>query len=131
MLREYEMTIVASAQMPEDMSRQLFDKYESLMLADGGEIVRKMDWGVKKLAFPMKKQFRGRYMHYDLTGKPEHLQRAEHLMRIDDNVLRYMSIKLGDANFDLANRRAELAKQDAQIAAQKEAFSNAKEKYKL
>lgn len=116
MLREYELTLVTSTQMSEDDSKKLFEKYESILSTDGGQMIRKDDWGTRKLAFPMKRQFRGRYMHYDLTAKPEQLAEAERLMRIDEHVLRYLSIRIGE-DVDIEQRKAELAKAEAEAQA--------------
>lgn len=120
MLREYEVTIIAHPHMQEENRKSLIEKYETMLLADGGEIVRKSDWGSKKLASPIKKQFRGYYVHYDLTSKPENLKKTEQAMRIDENILRYLSIKVGE-NVDVDTRKAELAKIASAAAAQKEA----------
>lgn len=109
MLREYELTIIARADLPEPESGKLLSKYEKLMTADGGEILQKNSWGVKKLAFPMKKAFRGNYVNYDFVGTPSNLSEMERLMRIDDDVLRYMSVYVGQ-NVDVAKRKEQLAK---------------------
>lgn len=118
MLREYEVTVIASAQMTDDDSKKLFAKYESVLLADGGEIIKKDVWGTKKLAYPINKQFRGHYVHYDLVTKPEHLAEAERLMRIDDNVLRYLSVRIGE-DVDINARKAEVARAEVEAAKQR------------
>ncbi len=116
MHREYEVTIVFNAQLSPDVFKKSVEKYEGILLADGGQVIKKDEWGVKKLAYPIKKQFRGRYVHYDLLCKPEHLKEAERLMRIDENVLRYLNIVLGE-KVDVESRRIELAKAEAKAAA--------------
>jgi small subunit ribosomal protein S6 len=108
-LREYEMTIIARADLPESEGAKLLGKYEKLMTADGGEILQKSSWGVKKLAFPMKKAFRGNYVNYDFVGTSANLAEMERLMRIDDDVLRYMSVYVGQ-NVNVAKRKEQLAK---------------------
>ena len=109
MLREYELTIIARADLPESENAKLLSKYEKLMTADGGEILQKNSWGVKKLAFPMKKAFRGSYVNYDFVGTPSNLSEMERLMRIDEDVLRYMSVYIGQ-NVNVATRKEQLAK---------------------
>lgn len=120
MHREYELTIVYNPQTSADVHKKTVEKYESIILADGGEIIKKEDWGVKKLAYPMKGHFRGRYVHYDLVCKPEHLKESERFMRIDDNVLRYLNIFLND-NVDVEARKLEIAKAQAKSQAQQNA----------
>ena len=119
LLREYELTVIANPQLTPDKSTKTFEKYESMLLADGGEIIKKAAWGTRKLAFPMNQQFRGTYFHYDLTCSPACLKEVERLMRIDDNILRYMSVRLGE-NVDVEKRRLEIAKAEAFASSQKE-----------
>ena len=124
MLREYEFTVIGSAQVSEEETKRFLERYEGILLADGGEVIKKSEWGTKKLAFPIKKQFRGRYVHYDLTARPENLAETERLMRIDDNVLRYLSVRIGE-NVDPEARKLEIAKKEAQLAAKEEKRSKA------
>tara|TARA_Y100000991_G_scaffold215499_1_gene206158 strand:+ start:1346 stop:1729 length:384 start_codon:yes stop_codon:yes gene_type:complete len=123
--REYELTIIASAHLNEEDHRQLIEKYEGIFLADGGEVVLKNDWGVKRLAYSIKGHFKGHYSFYDFIGSSDHLKEAERLMRIDENILRYMVINIGE-DADADERKAEIAKAEAAaaaaLAAQKQAI---------
>lgn len=120
MRREYEFIIIVNAQLSEEETKKVQDKYESIFLSTDGEVVVKSDWGVKKLAFPINKQFRGRYLFYDFLGNPKKLDEAQRLMRIDENILRYLLVRIGE-DADIDERKAELAKQEAAAAAQRQA----------
>lgn len=112
MLREYEMTIITRSDLPESDLNGLLNKYEGYMTADGGEILKKDSWGSRKLTFPIKKHYRGNYYLYDFAGAPGHLAEMERLMRIDDNVLRYLSV-LVNKSVDIAERKVEITKEAA------------------
>ena len=88
------------------------EKYEAILFKDGGEIIKKDDWGVKRLASPIKKQFRGRYVHYDITCSSKAVKECERLMRIDENVHRCLSIRIGE-NVDVERRKVDIAKAEA------------------
>ena len=115
MLREYELTVIANSTLGEDETKKLFERYENILFANGGQVVKKNDLGTRRLSFPIKRQFRGRYMFYDCTTRPEDLKEAERLMRIDESVLRYMSVRIGE-NVDVEKRKIELAKFEASQA---------------
>ena len=119
-MREYEVTIIGNAQLSEEASKKLFKRYEDILCAEGGEILRRDEWGAKRMAFPINKQFRGKYVNYDLTALPVQLAEAERLMRIDDNILRYMSVKLGE-NIDVEARKKEIVKEQVEAEKAKEA----------
>jgi small subunit ribosomal protein S6 len=108
-LKEYELTVIAKADMPEEEMGKLQNKYEALMVKDGGEILKKDIWGLRKMVHPINKHHRGNYVFYDFVGQSEHLTEMERLMRIDEGVLRYLSVSLG-GNVDVEARKIELAK---------------------
>lgn len=109
MLREYELTVIAKGDLPEPEVTKLLTRYETLMTNDGGEILQRTDWGNKKIAFAINKQHRGHYVNYDFVGTSANLSEIERLMRIDENVLRYLSVRVGE-NVDVKARKIELAK---------------------
>ena len=109
LFREYEFTLITNGQMTEADTNTVLEKYENLLTAEGGEILKKDVWGSRKLAYPIKKQYRGHYVCYDLVAAPASIAEAERLMKIDDNVLRYLNVKLAD-EVNVDERKAELAK---------------------
>lgn len=115
MLREYDFTVITKGELPEGESAKVLAGYEGLMTREGGEILKRDDWGLKKLAYPIKKQFRGYYVNYDFVGSPASVAEMERLMRIDDNILRYMVVRVDentDGSVDIEARKVELAKQE-------------------
>ena len=121
MLREYEFTLVAKADLPEADKQKLFACYEDILKRGGGELIKKDDWGPKRLAYPIRKNFRGHYVLYDAASSPDNIAECERLLRIDDNVLRFMVVKINN-EVDVAVRRVELAK--AAAAAQRQPEDN-------
>ena len=115
MLREYDFTVITKGELPEGESAKVLSGYEGLMTREGGEILKRDDWGLKKLAYPIKKQFRGYYVNYDFVGSPASVAEMERLMRIDDNILRYLVVRVDentDGSVDIEARKVELAKQE-------------------
>jgi small subunit ribosomal protein S6 len=108
-LREYEFTFVTKTDLPDGEHTKVLGNYEDILKRAGGEILKKDDWGVKKLAYPIKEQFKGHYTMYYFASTPENIAEAERKLRIDDNVLRYLVIKTVD-RVDVEKRKAELAK---------------------
>ena len=113
-MREYEFTIITRADLQDTDREALLGKYEALLYGDAGELIKKDDWGSKKLSFPIKKKFRGHYVFYDFANSEvKNLAEAERLLRIDDQVLRFMLVKTRD-KVDVEARKVELAKAETQ-----------------
>lgn len=117
LLREYEFTLVAKADLPDSEKQKVFAGYEEILKRGGGELIQRNDWGAKRLAYPIRKHFRGHYVFYDAASTPENIAECERLLRIDENVLRFMVVKIDD-EVDIAARKVELAK--AAAAAQRQ-----------
>jgi small subunit ribosomal protein S6 len=53
-------------------------------------------WGKKKLAYPVKKRSRGLYALMEFAGGPELVAELERNMRLDERVLKFITVKLED-----------------------------------
>ena len=95
-LREYEFTLIASAQLSEEKRDKLLEKYEGIWTEGSGWVIKKDPWGTLRLAYPIKKQFRGFYVCYTLATTSEAIAASEKKLRIDNDVLRYLNIKLSN-----------------------------------
>src|SRR5690606_2742031 len=115
--REYDFTIITRGDLSEADHQKTLAGYEALMAKDGGQILRKEEWGNKKLNYPIKRAYRGFYANYDFVGTTENLHEMERLMRIDDNVLRYLAVRVDTKNktgkIDVEARKQEIAKAEA------------------
>lgn len=115
MLREYDFTVIVRGELPESEAVKALGQYESLMVGEGGEVLKKDDWGIKRLAYPIKKSFRGYYVNYDFVGHPGSVAEMERLMRLDDNILRYLVVRVSEdkkGDIDISARKVELANQE-------------------
>lgn len=114
-MREYEAMIVAKAELPEAELSKMVTKWESIMSNNGGQVVKKETWGIRRLAYPIQKQTRANYMVYDVATDAENIMELERVLKLDENVLRSMIIKLADT-VNVEERRIELQKQAEEAA---------------
>ncbi len=118
-MREYEAMIIAKADLPEAELSKMVSKWETIIGTDGGQVVKKETWGVRRLAYPINKQTRGNYFVYDVATNQTNIHELERVLKLEENVLRSMVIKLADS-VNVEARRLELQKQ-AEAAAQRAA----------
>ena len=64
----YEHTIVARQDTSPDQVKQLADKYSKIVEDNEGKIVQTEDWGLLNLAYIIKKNKKGIYMHFKIEG---------------------------------------------------------------
>jgi small subunit ribosomal protein S6 len=67
------------------------------ILADnGGKVLKDEYWGLKSLAYRIKKNRKGHYSLLNIDGPPAALSEMERNMRLHEDVLRYMSIRVDE-----------------------------------
>ena len=95
----YEHTIVARQDTSPAQINQLTEKYSKIVEKNEGEIVQTEDWGLLNLAYIIKKNKKGIYMHFKIKGPGKIIEELEKNEVIDKNLLRYMTVKV--KKFDL------------------------------
>lgn len=95
-MRRYETIYIVRPNLNEDDINAIVDQTNGVIEGLGGEIIQIDRWGLKKLAYLIKKENRGFYVYCEYAGTPEAVDEIERLFRIDDKVLKYMTVKLQD-----------------------------------
>jgi len=92
-MRAYELIAIIDAKLDEEATAAVIAKYEDLLKNDGAEIVKIDKWGKRKLAYEINKHREGFYVLYDFKAKPETVAELERLMKIADNIIRYLVVR--------------------------------------
>ncbi|HEU0264103.1 MAG TPA: 30S ribosomal protein S6 [Geobacterales bacterium] len=92
--RKYETIFIAMPELGDEELKGLTAKVSDVVASYKGEIHKLEDWGVRKLAYAIRKQPRGRYLYLRYDGSAELIAELERRLRLDDKVLRYQSVKL-------------------------------------
>ena len=95
----YEHTIVARQDTSPAQIKQLTEKYTKIVEKNDGEIVQTEEWGLLNLAYIIKKNRKGSYIHFKIKGSGKIIEELEKNEAIDKNLLRYMTVKV--KKFDL------------------------------
>ncbi len=96
-MRRYETIFIIRPNVAEDNITEIIDRNTGIIVDDFSGIMLTIDkWGLKKLAYNIKKEQQGFYVYIQYAGLPAAVTEMERLLRIDDKVLKYMTIKLQD-----------------------------------
>ena len=96
-MRRYELTYIIDPDVSEDVRKQIFEKTRNLIEKEKGLIVEFTEWGQKKLAYIIRKKARGYYIYMDYCGESALADELERFLRLDDSVLKYMTVVLDKA----------------------------------
>lgn len=92
-MRRYETIFILRPSAGEEEINRVVESTTQIILDANGSIIELNRWGMKKLAYLIKKESLGYYVFCDFAGTPEAVAEIERKFRIDDMVLKYMTIK--------------------------------------
>ena len=95
-MRKYETIFILQPELSEDDIKSVTAKAQDVISSYNGECFRMDDWGIRKLAYPIKKSARGRYYYLRFDGNSALIAELERRLRLDEKVLRYQSINITD-----------------------------------
>jgi small subunit ribosomal protein S6 len=84
----------------------------------GGFLVERDVWGQRRLAYEINKKMRGYYTRFDFCGTGAVVDEVERFFRIDDRVMKFMTVLL-DKQTDVEALKAQMAQVEAQKAAER------------
>ena len=106
-LTEYETTLVIRPDVGGDAVETTLDKVRDVVKVGGGKLIAIDHWGKKKLAYDIQKHSRGIYVHTHFLGGQNLVLELERNLRIQDNVLRFLTVRLAaDVAVDSVEEKA-------------------------
>jgi small subunit ribosomal protein S6 len=114
----YEFMYVLDGVLSEDQIKELVASIAKFISENGGDIVETDDWGMRQLAYPIKKRKNGYYVVLHFNAPQDLAAKLDRSMRIEERVLRYMMLRL-DAKMmrHFAGRHERAAKKAAAVEA--------------
>jgi len=90
----YESAVIINAALEEDQIQSIISHIKELISSNDGEITDIEEWGRKRLAYMIKKSKIGYYIIFQFNAYPQIISTLEKFYKLDENILRYLSIKL-------------------------------------
>ncbi|ARU59906.1 30S ribosomal protein S6 [Tumebacillus avium] len=91
-MRAYETMLVLKADLEEEARDAAIAKYEGIVAKEGGTVQQSTKYGKRKLAYEINKNREGFYVLLNFEANTTTPAELERLMKIDDNVLRYLTV---------------------------------------
>ncbi|TKB11187.1 30S ribosomal protein S6 [Desulforhopalus sp. IMCC35007] len=96
-MRRYETIAILRPNAGEEEINKVIETTTQIINDEQGTIIELNKWGMKKLAYLIKKETLGYYVFFDYAATPAAVTEIERKYRIDDVVLKYMTIKTAAA----------------------------------
>jgi small subunit ribosomal protein S6 len=90
----YENVFIARQDISGAQVEALADSLTQLVADQGGEVKKREYWGLRNLAYRMRKNRKGHYVLFNLDAPPAAVAELERTMRINEDVIRYLTIRV-------------------------------------
>jgi small subunit ribosomal protein S6 len=122
--RRYETVFILPSDSDEGKKRDVLDRLDGVVEKGGGIRIKREDWGVRRLAYPVKNQQKGHYFLLDFVGTAQIVAELERHMRMLEDVHRFLTVKTDD-RVDLEAAQKERAEEKDKEAAKEVAAKEA------
>ncbi len=95
----YEHTIIARQDASANDLKKIQDKYLQIVEKLKGKVIKSENWGLLNLAYLIKKNRKGNYIHFKIEGNGKLISELEKNEKLDKSLLRFITIKV--KKFDL------------------------------
>jgi small subunit ribosomal protein S6 len=125
-VREYETTLIIQPEISDEAVQEFCDRLDSIV--EKGEGIRLMydDQGRRRLAYEIQNFQKGRYVMLHFLDGGDLIPTLERALRLEDSVLRFLTVQVADEVTDIEARKAQAA-EEVRIRAQKAAERAARE----
>ena len=86
-MKDYELVVIYDSSLEEGVLEKEISKLTETLQKDGCEITNVDKWGVRKLAYPIKKQENGYYVIIYFKGEGKVVPEVDRINKINDNVV--------------------------------------------
>ena len=93
-MRLYESVFIARQDITSAQVEVMADEFAEIITTAGGSIKKREYWGLRSLAYRIKKNRKGHYVMFNLETGPEALREYERIMGLNEDVLRFLNIRI-------------------------------------
>lgn len=119
-MKRYETVYIANPNLDDEALKEVVGKFSDMIKKNEGSLVKVDEWGKRKLAYEVKRFDKGYYVLLDFCGLPEMVTELERNLKLDDRVMKYLTVKIDDevdpAKLVVDDTQAQVKTEDQQEA---------------
>ena len=90
----YECVYIARQELTAAQAEQLSKDFTKIVSSNSGEIKRQEYWGLRNLAYKIRKNRKGHYTMFHIEAPASTIEELERNMRLNEDILRYLTVKI-------------------------------------
>ncbi|MEE8139840.1 MAG: 30S ribosomal protein S6 [Alphaproteobacteria bacterium] len=92
----YESVFITRQDISSSQAEALVDSFAEIIANSGGSVPKKEYWGLRNLAYRIKKNRKGHYALLNIDAPPAAITEMERNMRLNEDVLRFMTVRVDE-----------------------------------
>jgi len=92
----YETVIIIRQETSTQQVEALADTFEDIVKQSGGSVKKRENWGLRSLAYKIKKNKKGHYILLNIEAPPIAIHEMERVMRLNEDILRYLTLRIDE-----------------------------------
>jgi len=92
----YETVIIIRQETSTQQVEALADTLEDIVKQSGGSVKKRENWGLRSLAYKIKKNKKGHYILLNIEAPPTAIHEMERVMRLNEDILRYLTLRIDE-----------------------------------
>ncbi len=93
-MRDYELVMIVSPEVDDDAVTSTVERVQQFIAEQGGQVKEVTPWGRRRLAYAIDRHREGSYVVAQLSLDPQRLQALEENLKLADDVIRHLVVKL-------------------------------------
>ena len=93
-LRPYEILVIVDPRPTDEEVAELLTQLGEQIKGLGAEVIKTENWGKRRLAYDIRKQREGTYAVFEVSAEPSMVKEFERQLRLNENVLRFLSTRV-------------------------------------
>ena len=125
-MREYETTLIVQPEISDEGIAALQERLDGVLETNGSIRLLYDDLGKRRLAYEIQNFQKGRYIMLQFLDEGSGITSIERSLRLEDSIIRYLTVQVEDSIEDVDARRA-VAAEEERVRAEKAAERAARE----
>ena len=93
-MRVYEELFIIKPDAPDEEVDGFVEQIKQVITSGKGTVDKVDNWGVRKLAYRVQKRTEGFYVLLQFVAKPETVHELERRLRVSDQVLKFLTVRV-------------------------------------
>ncbi len=92
-IRRYETVFILEPDIEDARRQEILGRLDGVIQKGEGILIKREDWGVRKLAYDIRRFSKGQYILYDYAGSSRIVSELERNLKMFEPVLRFLTVR--------------------------------------